>query len=172
MIRSVGILFLGLSCVGIGVLKGRELNKRVEQLKKLKKFIYMLKSEIKYMRSPLPDAFLELSKRVESPLSTFLIELSSELSECERDSFYQVWEEQVEKHFRSCGMTKEDLEGLCKMGESMGFLGQEMQENTLSLYLQQLDISLAEAREEESKKVRVYHYLGVSFGLFIMILLI
>jgi stage III sporulation protein AB len=172
MIKILGIVIMVCSSIGIGRSYSRGLTKNVEQLKKMKKMIYILKSEIKYSKAPLPEAFENLSERVEEPLRSFLSSVSAKLNQLSGRTFREIWEEEVEDKLQDSYLTKEDKEQLKRMGESMGYLDSEMQDNTLELYLEQLEISIEESRQTAAVKSKVYNCLGVTIGLFLAIILI
>ena len=68
-------------------------------------------------------------------------------------------------------LTEEDLEQLAGLGEHLGYLDVDMQERTLGLYLEQLDISIEYLRTNQREKCRLYTSLGIMGGMFLVIVM-
>ena len=66
---------------------------------------------------------------------------------------------------------KEYLEQLAGLGEHLGYLDVDMQERTLGLYLEQLDISIEYLRTNQREKCRLYTSLGIMGGMFLVIVM-
>ena len=72
---------------------------------------------------------------------------------------------------RNLPFTKEDLEQLAALGEHLGYLDLDMQERTLLLYLEQLDLSIEYLQRHRQEKCRLYTSLGVMGGIFLVIVM-
>ena len=68
-------------------------------------------------------------------------------------------------------LVQEDLEQLAHLGEHLGYLDVDMQERTLGLYLEQLDISIEYLRTNQREKCRLYTSLGIMGGMFLVIVM-
>lgn len=172
MLKIIGVLLVVASSAGLGFSMSRDMRLRIEQLRYLKKILLMLQGEIKYVRSPLPEAFRNIGRRVREPFASFFEELASDMDHMEGVTFRELWEKQIGEHFTETNLTKRDLEQLRQMGENMGYLDQEMQLNTIGLYAQQMDAELQTAEGTYGTKSRVYNCLGVMAGIFIAILIL
>ena len=64
-----------------------------------------------------------------------------------------------------------ELEELTAFGEHLGYLDLEMQEHTVALYMEQLDMSIGFYREHEREQSRLYTSLGIMGGLFLSIMM-
>lgn len=58
-----------------------------------------------------------------------------------------------------------------EFGEHLGYLDLEMQEHTVALYLEQLELSIQFYREHEREQSRLYTSLGIMGGLFLSIIM-
>ena len=64
MIKGIGALLILASAAGIGVSFGNDLKGRCMELRMLKQMIYMLRGEIKYTKTPLPEAYASIAVRM------------------------------------------------------------------------------------------------------------
>ena len=72
MLKLAGACLIMVSTAGIGVSFGSDLKRRSQELRILKQLIYMLRGEIKYTKTPLPEAFYHISVRLPRPFGPFL----------------------------------------------------------------------------------------------------
>ena len=79
--------------------------------------------------------------------------------------------EALERVGKREALTEEDLEQLAGLGEHLGYLDVDMQERTLGLYLEQLDISIEYLRTNQREKCRLYTSLGIMGGMFLVIVM-
>ena len=56
-------------------------------------------------------------------------------------------------------------------GEHLGYLDVDMQERTLKLYLEQLDLTIDYLRQNQREKCRLYTSLGIMGGMFLVIVM-
>ena len=68
-------------------------------------------------------------------------------------------------------LTDEDLEQLTGLGEHLGYLDVDMQERTLLLYLEQLELSISRLRGEMRERCRLSTALGMMGSLLLVILM-
>lgn len=170
--KAAGILIIILSFTGMGFSMSMDLRKRIDQMKDLKKMVTMLKGEIKYAKAPLPEAFYSMGQRLEEPFTTFLVGTARELDSYNGLPFKEVWNSHVDSDLNKSSLLPKDKEQLKSLGENMGYLDNEMQQNTIELYLEQLESEIDLARQEVAAKSKVYQCLGIMSGLFVAIILI
>ena len=80
----------------------------------------------------------------------------------EMNSFIEKMEENGKNFF----LEKEDKDKLVSLGGQLGYLDTQMQERTLLLYLEQLELSVSRLRGEIREKCRLSTVLGVMGSLF------
>ena len=68
-------------------------------------------------------------------------------------------------------LKKSDLESLKLLGSRLGYLDLEQQKNTLEYYLTQVGDAWTQAWKEYREKEKLFHYLGISGGVFLVIML-
>ena len=164
MIKGIGALLILASAAGIGVSFGNDLKGRCMELRMLKQMIYMLRGEIKYTKTPLPEAFASIAVRMREPFGSFLEELAEQMGNPGKGSFGELWQDRIKAR-----LSGTHLGGL---GEVLGYLDLEMQLSSIDLYLEQLELGIREAQEAARTKQKLYQSLGVAGGIFLVILLV
>lgn len=172
MLKALGAVLVLTSATGLGFCFGQDLKKRFVELRLLKQLVYLLRGELKYTRTPLPEAFSHMAERMREPFSSFLYGVAKELEGMEGKTFETVWGEEIERKLSGTKLKKEDKEQLKALGEVLGYLDSEMQIHSLDLYLEQVNLAIAEAREAVETKQRLYRSLGVAGGIFLILLLL
>jgi stage III sporulation protein AB len=149
-----------------------ELRNRIADLKELKKIIILLRGDIRYANTPLPEAVQALAIRQEGKYKLFLSEIADRLKELGGISFQTIWKETIEKKLDNTSLSKKDLEYLGQLGENLGYLDKDMQINTLDLYLSQIEEEIKELTRNVKEKTYLYNSLGVMGGIFITIIML
>jgi Stage III sporulation protein AB (spore_III_AB). len=169
--KTVGCILIILSSTLMGFYCSSELKSRIEDLKELRKIIMLLKGDIRYCNTPLPEAINAIAKRHDGNFKDFLVRVSKKLNERSGNTFSQIWKEAVENELHMTSLTKKDKYQMIKFGEHLGYLDKEMQLNTLDLYLVQLDEELRGLTSNVKEKTYLYNSLGIMAGIFISIVL-
>lgn len=155
-----------LACAGMGALKGRELQTHMRELKELNKVFTLLKRELMYTRAPLCEVFFKLGRKAEGNFEVWLKNLARDLEKRENGRFQEVWTESIYRDLNGSRLTKEELEELCRIGNSLSY------PETLELYLEQLEFSIQKTRDEWKDKHKLYQSMGIMAGIFLVILLL
>lgn len=172
MLKGIGALLILASAAGIGISFGNDLKGRCMELRLLKQMVYMLRGEIKYTKTPLPEAFSNIAVRMKEPFGSFLEEMAKQMGSLESESLGDLWQAQIKAQLSGTHLKKEDKEQLKSLGEVLGYLDLEMQLSSIDLYLEQLELGIREAQEAAQTKQKLYQSLGVAGGIFLVILLV
>lgn len=171
MLRATGAcLVLGASSL-LGVQKGRQLTKRIEQLQEIQRMVLFVQGEILYKKAALPEALRNSAGKIKSPFDLFLREIAGRADEFDGIRFSHLFEQGVGERLRNTALTKEDKEELIRFGESLGYLDIGMQKNAILFYLKELEQKIAYLQQEVPQKRKLYQSLGVMGGIFLLILL-
>ena len=170
--KIIGAILVIASSGGIGLYFSIILKERISDLKELNKIIVILRGEIRYASTPLPEAVGGLAYRTNGEYRRFLLAVAGELDKLEGKSFSEIWNSCVEKELVDTSLNKKDRLLLTRLGENLGYLDKEMQLNTIDLYITQIQGELDDAVDTVKEKVRLYNMLGVMAGIFITIVLI
>lgn len=175
--KILGIIFIMCgACASAYVLCAKAQN-RIVELNIIKNFLIMLKGEIRYSLSPLPDGFNTISDKLirdeEAFLSIFLKKLSNELQEMKCTSFMQAWTGNVNLYIKGkTSLNNKDIDEFIQLGSNLGYLDSQMQLNTIDMYLEKISQNLDSSNKELKDKCRVYKCVTIALGLFTSIIVI
>ncbi|TAH66651.1 MAG: stage III sporulation protein AB [Anaerolineaceae bacterium] len=170
--KVVGCILIILSSTLMGFYCSNELKSRIDNLRELRKLIVLLRGDIRYGNTPLPEAISAIARRHEGNFKEFFTKVSERLSEHSGNTFSQIWKEAVEIELLKTSLNKKDKSSLIQFGDNLGYLDKEMQMNTLELFLTQLEDEINELSKTAKEKSYLYNTLGIMAGIFISIILI
>lgn len=170
--KAVGICLVLFSSSAIGFLLSGRLKERTEELETIRKFLLMLRGEIKYGRSTLAEAFGAIGKRLKEPYGRLLLDTAAAMEQMQGQTLAQIWEQCVSEALKESALTKEDREKLIHMGSQLGYLDTEMQLSTIELYLEQIQEEIRNAAESFKRNGRLYRTMGIMAGIFLVILMV
>lgn len=173
-LKYLGAALILLSAPGLGMYLAGQWKERLRQLEKLRQMIYFLKGEITYSHAPLAEALERVGRRSGGPLGDMFIRAAKRICTQEGESLQEIWSHETDAMARdtvNLPLTKGDLEQLSSLGEHLGYLDVDMQERTLLLYLEQLDLSIKYLQAHRQEKCRLYTSLGVMGGIFLVIVM-
>lgn len=160
------------ACLGIGFGKGQEYRRRIKELLVIKKMLLMLRGEIRYARTPLPEAFQNIGRKLDNDIGTFLQQAAGQMDLQKGESFAEIWEENLYKVLAKSPLTKEDKSQLNKLGSQLGYLDREMQVSAIEFQMEQLEGLVGQLEQEQGKKSRVCSCMGVFAGVMLNLILL
>lgn len=166
----IGVLLIVGSSSSLGFLKAREFVLRTRQLKQVKLALQLLKTEVSYEVNPLPQAFAKIAAELEAPLADFFSQAQAGLRT--GLTAKEAWQQAVQEVLVDTALKEDDREVLVNLGCNLGQSTSEDQLRYLSLAQDYIDDLYQEASTEEQKKVKLWRYLGVLGGAFIVILIL
>lgn len=172
MIKIFGIILIIFSASYLGFNKAGLYQKRIDELSEFKKGIEKLKTEITFVKSPLCDAFLKMSKYLGENVSTVFREFSLSICTYERCSVTDMWSFSIDKYSKNSFMNEKDFKILYDFGTALGMTDLEGQINNFTITIEMLEAQIAEATMEKDKNAGLYRSFGVYAGILISILLI
>lgn len=172
MLKLTGAGLIIFAAVVLGIQLKQRLAQHVSQLMGLKEMLLMLSGEMSYARATLTEAFQNIAARGKNPFGPLLTEVAGRLEQ-ERDSpLADIWQSAVEHHKKTFYFSEEELNMLRKLGDNFGYLDIQMQLNHLTLYIRQVENRIGQAQQELAARQKMYQYLSVMSGLFLILLLI
>lgn len=170
--KIIGCILVILSSAGMGLFFSNEMKCRIEDLKELRKLIVLLRGDIRYSSTPLPEAISVIARRHKGCFEAFFSKVSSRLNELSGVTFSDVWKEAAENELTNTSLNKKDKSQLIHFGDNLGYLDKDMQMNTLDLYLAQLEDEIQELTKTVKEKAYLYNSLGIMGGIFIAIVML
>lgn len=172
MIKLVGILFVISSTVIAGFYYGNIETYRIYDLIEIKRALSILKSEVEFAMTPLPEAFINIARRVKNPIDKIFDRLSelSSLDECE--SIASIWEDTINEFSKDTYLTNEDLEQIIAFGQTLGYLDKNMQLNSIDNITEYIDDSIKLLNKTRFNNMKMYRSLGVLGGILVVVVCI
>ena len=171
MVRLLGAGLILVSFTLFGMQQKQRLLEHMRQLVNLKELLLLLSGELSYARTPLSEALLHIAERGREPFCDLFSEVAAELGKRQR-RLPEIWQEALFRHQSRIYFDQEEFRLLEGLGDNFGYLDIHMQLGQLSLVIQQLDGKITEAQGELEKRQRLYQYLCVMSGLFLILVLL
>lgn len=172
VMKIIGCMLVILSSAGMGFYFSSEMRSRIEDLRDLKKLIGLLRGDIRYANTPLPEAINSIHKRHTGNFQSFFRYVSTKLNELSGQTFTEIWKTAAEHELANTSLTKKDKLHLAQFGENLGYLDKDMQMNTIDLYVSQLEEMITESSKTIKEKTYMFNTLGIMGGIFITIIMI
>lgn len=99
-------------------------------------------AELRYRRDILAQVFVRVAKKCRQPYAAWLLELSQALMEAQGQAysytevaadFDQIWRKHADRLYESSGLKQEDMEYIYNLGQTIGYLDVQAQEEGLAL---------------------------------------
>ncbi|PKM95858.1 MAG: hypothetical protein CVU84_03390 [Firmicutes bacterium HGW-Firmicutes-1] len=170
--RILGMMMVFISCSGIGITYSYIYKKRVEQLCDWKKGIVLLKNEINYALTPLPEAFETIGKRLDGVMSRFFNEIGTLLKTNNNKTMSNLNEAEIKKLLIDNCLNEKDRKTIIGFIKNLGLLDKESQMNNLELHIKYLEQEIDTAKKDEEKNNKLFKTLGILSGIFIIVIFI
>lgn len=172
MIKMIGCFVIIVSSTMVGYIYSERLKLRVNQLNEVQRAIYQLQNEITYLHSLLPDAFKSVGGKSKEPIKELFNKTSELLSNNEYESVYDAICCAMNSIKSRSNLTSDDINIILDLSKTLGESDIEGQNNIFSLTIENLKKQIIISEEFMKKNVKMYRYLGFSFGAMLVIILI
>ena len=157
-------------CAAAGMLKSAGLSRRVRQLEGFTGALGLISTEIRYFASPVDTLMHKVSSLPEyRELAVFGV--CAEKLQKSRD-FRHAWEEALKECRPRLALADGDLETLLWFGRVLGTTDVEGQTANCERYGELLRQRLALARQDQTKRGKMYSSLGLLAGVFLFVVFI
>ncbi|WP_408954660.1 stage III sporulation protein SpoIIIAB [Natroniella sp. ANB-PHB2] len=167
--KLIGASLIIIGSGAIGFVVAKQFVLRVKELQELQTALQMLETEISYGLTPLPQAFAKISKSLSTSVAGLFLVAQEELET--GSTAQQAWQQAIKKIFSETALLESDKDVLVSLGHNLGQSASQDQQKHLSLAQHKLTNLHQQAVEEKEQKVKLWRYLGVLLGLFIVILI-
>lgn len=160
------------ACIGFvrEILHTEELHRKI--LQSMIELTELLASEIRYERLPMQDALLRVREKVRPEIADVLLQIVHKMQEGTGTEFSKIWEQTFRTAQKELFLSAGELEEVCHIGKQLGFLDQVQQEQYLKGCTERLRRLQIQAQKAMDEKKRVYRYLGVAAGIFVILILV
>lgn len=172
ILKIIGGLMILAACSLSGIAAANRYSFRPKDIRRFRSSVQMLETEIIYGCTPLPQAFNNISMKVEGPLEKFYSMISEDLYVGNSYSLDDTWSKGADKLFHETRLKGTDRDLIAEFGKVLGSSDREDQKKHFELFYIQLKQHEEMAEEERSKNEKMYKTLGILSGLVIFILLV
>lgn len=173
MITSIlGATLILLSSSLMGFYYSKSYTRRTNDLCTFKKALILLKGEINYSLSPLPEALEDVGSRFNNEIGEFYKSVSDELKLNSGETLTQVWKKKAEEILKKTYLNSVDIKNIIIFSENIGYLDKETQNNHINLLIEQINEEIKTSTQNDHKYNKLYRSLGVLAGIFIIVILI
>ena len=125
-----------------------------------------------YANTPLPDALMEISKKVSEPVSEIFSDMSFALENGYTGTIYESFESAYMKSKEKMNLSDDDHKIISDFFKTLGSSGVTGQDKIFKIVLDNIDINYKEARKFEKENIKLYRTLGLSIGAMLAIFFI
>ena len=169
MTAALGKLLLFLGCTALGLGRGFGLKRRTACLFELRRALEALGRELSFSLRPLGGLLDQAQRESRGEASQLFAACREAFAHSGGESWAESWRTGLETV--ALPLKEEDRRILSEEGQLVGRYDGEDQRRALAGLLVRLEDQAQEARDEEKRLFRVYTALGVTAGLFCVILL-
>ena len=170
MIRLLGAVMLITGCGGLGMSAVNRLDGRVRDLRELSAGLEILRRELGWRLSPLPEALETAAAGTHGRAAGFFTACARQSKQLAGSPFRTVWSDGLERC--PLRLDREDRALLEQLGPVLGRYDGDSQRQAVENVLAGLGRRLAQAEDDRRRLGRVYGVLGLTAGLFLTLMLI
>lgn len=172
MLKGLGAALVLIASLLYGWQLRARLSGHVEQLLAMKELLQMLTGEIAYAKATLPEAFVGIARRQGGVFSEILLEIAGRMEQPGEGSLGDIWCKVWEAYKKELLLSEDELQIIRGIGKNLGYLDIDMQLSHIAMYQKQLEERIEQAAGELAVKQKLYQYLSVTGGLFLILILI
>ena len=170
VIRILGMILTLSTSTALGLYLANMAAFRLKNLLEFKQALLMLKSEIGYVATPLPEAMANISERTALPVSQIFEHFSASLKQNkEGETAYRLWLAAIDANKNESFLKAEDMEAIEGFGKTLGYLDKEMQKESIDFTLEYINGKVSDLQEVKGKNQRLYRSLGIIGGILLLV---
>lgn len=170
--KIFGVILVVFSTSAYGIMLSRDLRNRLNELKEIKKIMFLLKGEIGFGRTPIFEAVGNISGRCQTVFKDILYKFASMDSEVRTKNISDIWHDVFETGLKMSHLSPQEKERLINVGEIMGLMDVATQQTAIDSYLTEIEDSINSLEKALPVKTRLYNSLGIMLGIVITIIIV
>lgn len=170
MLKLLGVALVVGAPSWVGLRMATDLRRRPRELQQLQTALNVLRTEIDWGATPLPQALARASGCCDGPVGRLFAAAARDLAAGSGRPAGEVWGAVVARAYPDLALTPADREILSALGTCLGTSHREDQLRHLGLCLERLSLAEREARERAETNARLWQHLGVLGGLLLALL--
>lgn len=172
MLKLAGIALLMTGCIGLGISRVSDEQRRIRELREIHRIILRIQNEMAYGKRTLPEICLLLSQYAKEPYRQTFSEIFNKLEENDGSILNNIWKEKFEACMKGLPLKEEEKAVLIGLTEQLGIMDEEAQAVNIGQSLDMIKERIHRTESEYENKSRVIMSISVMAGLFLIILLL
>ncbi|MDR1642097.1 MAG: stage III sporulation protein AB [Clostridiales bacterium] len=172
MLKIIGIILVCGASSLLGTYFGSLPQHRVDELNLWKKALLMLRAEIAFASSPLPEAMRNISMRAGKPVGPVFLDIAQALEAREKTDMSLIWARSFAKGQKESHLSDEDRGWINNFGQTLGYLDKQMQIGAIDLACGYMDSQAKALGPSCVSAKKMCQSLGVLGGILIAVVLI
>ena len=169
MTALIGKLLLFLGCSTLGISRGVQLNQRTICLQNFRRSLEGLTRELTFSLRPLSELLEAAARESKGSVRVFFTACLAAFVQGGQESWAESWRQALEE--TDLPLKEEDRQMLTEAGDILGRYDAQSQLQGLRGLLSRIEEQISAAREETHRLRRVYVTVGITAGLFCLIVL-
>lgn len=145
---------------------------RAEELAMMARAVSLLKSQIYYMSTPLPEAMKEIAVKIGGVIGSMFAMASQRMERREGEGAEDIWKQALLEHKKKLYLSNEDYDALFTFGKTLGYLDREQQQSSIEMLLNYLKDTEQLLKEKSKVNYKLYCSMGVIMGLLLVVVLV
>lgn len=172
MLKLAGAILVIFSTSFYGLSYSSNIQKRIDELKTLKRIFTELYGDVEYGACSLQESFFRIGNSQDTFYKKFLHRICQNMKNGPLHSFSEIFEKVAEEELKISALKKEDLESLMSFAAQLGNHQRESQLRVIKIFLHDLEQKISQLEKDRISKQKLSRVLGVSSGILIVILLL
>lgn len=171
LLKITGFILVMMATTAAGVFFAGKDGYRAKDLYQMKTALNILKSEIEYALTPVPEAMGHISQKINEPVNQIFKCFYDTALTDKKIGIYDIWEKSIEENKSCTYFEKDDIECFKCFGKTLGYLDKNMQLNSIEITLDYIDEKIDMLNSVSDKNKKLYTSLGILSGLMICVVL-
>jgi stage III sporulation protein AB len=172
MLKILGSIIIIAGATVIGFTYSSIFLQRVKQLRDMQYALNMMETEIAYTATPLIEVLFSVGEKSSNIIKKIFVGMAETLRSKKKNSVYEAFIDTYTQLKGDIYLDKEEIGVISAFMQSLGGSDIEGQKKNINITIKKLEGFEKRAEEIRTKNEKLYRYLGVSFGVLIVIILV
>lgn len=172
MLKLLGSIIIITGATAIGFTYSKIYLQRVRQLRDMQFALNMMETEISYTATPLTQVLFSVGEKSSSVIKRMFTDMAETLQSKKKNSVFEAFMYTYNQMKSDIYLDKEEIGVISSFMQSLGNSDIEGQKKNFNITIKKLESFEKRAEEIRTKNEKVYRYLGLSFGVLIVIILV
>lgn len=172
MLKLLGSIIIIAGATVIGFTYSNIYMQRVKQLRDMQFALNMMETEIAYTATPLIEVLFSVGEKSSSVIKKLFAGMAEALRDKKKSSVFDAFIYAYNQLKDEIYIDKEEIGVISSFMQSLGSSDVEGQKKNFNITIKKLESFEKRAEEIRTKNEKLYRYLGLCFGVLIVIILV